>query len=407
MSKLWAVLFFTVAVLESKAARLSHQSSAIPFDPGFDISKVLELAQSLPSHSWEYGTACEALLELYDPSVSVFGDEPFPVPTLSSDDSASLAYASTKFQIGKAPSVLIDGDGAVGDPASLGISAYLLGKTNKTLADAAAGELDYVLNGAPKFWNGAISHRYNYPELWADFMYMAPPFIAYYGAATDDLYLLQQAVNQSGLQRQILRTNNTVLDGAWTHILGPASTDPGVWSTGNAWAAAGMTRILATVQKAPIAKANPNWQTNAVRRLSGYIQEILDVAIESPDDDGLLLNYWDDELNLDGHGCGEISGTSLLAAVAYRMAVLKHEGLSRAKAQVYVAWADGIRKTLGGTDSDGNLHVTSNGTVTPAVNPLNWYDTVPYTAGSPEGQNFVVLMYAAWRDCVWANICRP
>lgn len=71
----------------------------------------------------------------------------------------------------------------------------------------------------------------------------------------------------------------------------------------------------------------------------------------------------------------------------------------------YVQWADDIRITLGGNDADGNPHVTSNGTVTPSVNPLDWTDTTPYTAGSPEGQNFVVLMYAAWRDCILASIC--
>ena len=161
-----ALFAWTTLWLRTATAASLPRSQAFPFDPGFDIERVAAVAEALPSHSWEYGTACEALLELYDPSYSVFGDRPFPVPTLSAGDSVSLDYASTKFQIGNGSNTLIDGAGAVGDPASLGVSAYMLGLTNATLAAAAEAELDYVLTGAPRFWNGAISQRFNYPELW-------------------------------------------------------------------------------------------------------------------------------------------------------------------------------------------------------------------------------------------------
>ncbi len=138
----------------------------MPFDPGFDIFKVVQLAVALPSHSWEYGAACESLLELFDPDISVFGDAPFPVRTVTAGQSLSLAYASNKFQIGNGSNTLINGAGAVGDPVSLGISAYLLGKTNATLAAAATAELDYVLYQAPRYSNGAISQRADVAELW-------------------------------------------------------------------------------------------------------------------------------------------------------------------------------------------------------------------------------------------------
>lgn len=142
------------------------QYNAIPFSPGFDINQVLNLAQSLPSHSWEFGTASEALLELYNPSNSVFGDQPFPVPTLSQSGTPSLSYASAKIQIGAPPNVLANGEGSAGDPASLGVSAVLLGKTDKTMANGAAAELRYLLDNAPKYSNGAISSRTGSAELW-------------------------------------------------------------------------------------------------------------------------------------------------------------------------------------------------------------------------------------------------
>ncbi|KAF8970087.1 hypothetical protein BDZ97DRAFT_1791881 [Flammula alnicola] len=416
------ILPFGSLVLTSPA-RPTPSSDAIPFSPGFDIHAVLSLATSLPSHSWEYGTASEALLELFDASHAVYGAQPFPVPTLSPQNSPSLAYAKEKIVIGVPPNGLSDGDGAVGDPASLGVSAVLLGKTDETFAQAAKAEAQWVLEQAPRWWNGAISHRVQYAELWADFVYMAPPFLAYYGVATNNASVLHTAVEQCLLYRQILIANTTVSSaspptthptpayGLWTHILGPVNFDPGLWSTGNAWAAAGTMRVLATLVKAPSSLfksegsstlASTTWKIQATASLVHSIREILDGAIRAPADGGLLRNYLDDTTWF-----GETSGSALLASVAYRLATLSSSrfsllgsaSLSKAEVQDYVAWAERIRATFG-TDS----HITTNGTATPAVNPLGWGDRAPYTAGSPEGQNFVVLMYAAWRDCVRAGV---
>jgi Glycosyl Hydrolase Family 88 len=228
-------------------------------------------------------------------------------------------------------------------------------------------------------------------------MCMAPPFLAYYAAATQNASLLQVAVSQAGLYRQILQSNTT--KGLWEHIIGPQSYDGGLWSTGNAWAAAGMTRVLATVLKSGLLSGvHRRGGQEAATQLGGYIKEILDGAIASPVDpeNGLLRNYLNDT-STDGHGFGEISGTTLLASVAYRVAILQPQTFTAE----YITWADSVRKTIG-----NGQHVSTNGTVYPAVNPLGWTDTVPYTAGSPEGNNFVVLMYAAWRDCVLLGICK-
>lgn len=154
-------------LLASQASAISYPTStAIPFSPGFNVSAVLEYAVSLPSHSWEYGTATQALLELFDAPHSVFGASPFPVPRLNPNSTPSLAYAKEKIVIGVPPNGLSDGDGAVGDPASLGVSAVLLGKTDAAYAAAAKAQAEYVLAGAPRWHNGAISHRADHPEIW-------------------------------------------------------------------------------------------------------------------------------------------------------------------------------------------------------------------------------------------------
>ncbi|KAJ7499299.1 hypothetical protein FB451DRAFT_33620 [Mycena latifolia] len=360
-----------------------------PFSPGFDIALVASVAKTLPSHSWEFGTASEALLELYTPHLSVFWPTAFPVPTIPKECVESLEYAASKIVIGTGANGLSDGDGAVGDPASLGVSAVLLGKTNATYANAVTEEINYITQSAPRFWNGAISQRTDVAELWADFMYMAPPFLAYAAADEKNLDLLHEVYVQCGLYRQILQPDG----GVWEHIIGPQSQDTGLWSTGNGWAAAGMARVLATVMKAPVA-ASAHWRSDAISDLSRWIQEILNGAMGFSMDGGLLRNYLDDT-SADGHGFGEISGSSMLAAVAYRMVVLRPFEFG----QKYISFADSIRRTIAAG------HITSDGVATPAVNPLNWGDTTPFTTGSPEGNNFVVLMYAAWRDCVLLNVC--
>jgi len=226
-------------------------------------------------------------------------------------------------------------------------------------------------------------------------MYMVPPFLAYYATDKQDLQLLQTAVQQCQLYRQVLQAQTTAAyKGAWMHIIGSESQDTGLWATGNGWAAAGMARVLATVMKAPFIN-NLAWRQEAVDNLTGYIKEIIDGCMGSSMDGGLLRNYLSD-LDGSGHGFGEISGSSIIAATIYRMAVLQPQVFGSS----YIAWADKIRTTLGVQG-----HISSTGIATPAVNPLNWQATQPITNGSPEGQIFVVLLYTGWRDCVKAAKC--
>jgi len=235
---------------------------------------------------------------------------------------------------------------------------------------------------------------------------MAPPFLAYYAVDTSNSTLLYEAVRQCSAYRQILQQPALLSPtaGLWQHIVGPQSADPGLWSTGNAWAAAGMTRVLATVTKAPehLFESLLASKAQIIEELTGYIQEIVDGALGSSFDGGLLRNYMNDD-----NSFGEISGTTLIASVVYRMAVLQPSIFY--PSSTYLTFANSVLSLLGSEDSTGEPHISSGGIAQPVVNPLNWFDPVPITAvngtGSPEGQNFVVLMYAAWRDCVSFGIC--
>jgi hypothetical protein len=65
--------------------------------PNHLVNKVLDQAKKAASHSWEYSTVFEALLEYYNPSLSIFND-PFPdgnIPVLDEDDIAALKYVNS------------------------------------------------------------------------------------------------------------------------------------------------------------------------------------------------------------------------------------------------------------------------------------------------------------------------
>ena len=139
-------------------------------------------------------------------------------------------------------------------------------------AKAASQQLDYLLHVAPRAPNGAISQRENQVQLWSDFIYMAPPFIAYYGAlqgGTVGQGLLQIAYDQVRLYREVLFDADV---GLWRHIALGNGTDPTHWATGNAWAAAGALRVLATIQQSCAAASMTSQQLD----LRQWVQETLD-----------------------------------------------------------------------------------------------------------------------------------
>ena len=95
--------------LVANAAILSPRSCSVEI--GYDVYKVADQASLLSTHSWEYGTAAEAFLELYNPEYSVFADSPFPGNTLPTPNSSiySLKYAKPYISLNE--TTFIDGDG--------------------------------------------------------------------------------------------------------------------------------------------------------------------------------------------------------------------------------------------------------------------------------------------------------
>ncbi|MCJ1321838.1 hypothetical protein MMC15_007183 [Xylographa vitiligo] len=359
-------------------------------DPGFDIHKVLDKGLELAAHSWEWGTAAEALLELYSPELSVFCKDPFPgdeIPKVDVEKVPSLVYAR-KF-ISTEGGGLCEGDGSTSDPSSLGPSALLLSYLPACTRQARA-----LLRHTPRLPSGAISHRVTTPELWSDFVYMAPPFLAHHAVATADPSLLHVAIQQCLLYRAALQRTApaTPFHGLWAHILAPnappADQDPALWLTGNAWAAMGMARVLAVVRKWGPSRAWRTWRA----ALEESIMAILHGAVHAQTragfppakpQAGLLRNYLDE-----GDASGDAAGTALLAAVVYRMAVLVPERVDGGMVERADGWREAVRACVKSED----------GLVVPVANIVVWQERDVFWRGSSEGQSFAVMMVAAWRD---------
>ena len=65
----------------------------------------------------------------------------------------------------------------------------------------------------------------------SDFIYMVPPFLAYYGVITRNRTLLAESYNQIQLYRNYLFDP---IESLWRHVLlGVSQNDEGFWSTGN------------------------------------------------------------------------------------------------------------------------------------------------------------------------------
>lgn len=253
--------------------------------------------------SWELGTRAQAILELDTPAWSVLTPGvTFPRSTdefAHPPDSLNEVLEIARTVVGRrsqenngvvGPQPLL-ANSAAGDPPSIGFAVVLAnltghtpGADNVSYATAAKDQLDYVLNNVPRTSDGAISHRDEQVQLWSDFVYMVPPFLAFYGVATGNESLLTEAVKQCRLYRQYLKDNGSDTDGLWRHILLGRGTDTGFWSTGtlhlpytlpmthriplptgNAWAAAGMTRVLATIAASPYSSSFKSEQQDLVQ----------------------------------------------------------------------------------------------------------------------------------------------
>ncbi|KAG9093439.1 hypothetical protein FRC06_011527 [Ceratobasidium sp. 370] len=342
-------------------------------------ARMLELAKG----SWELGTATQSLLEYEYPSLSVFGNSAIPPPArLSTGENATMVLAITDRVVQTRPPGVLSfmPDQAAGDPPSLGVSILLANYTARSLAStnssaydtAITDQLNYILTQVPRAPNGAISHRADQVQLWSDSVYMVPPFLAYSGALHGDIGMIRTAYDQIRLYRDLL-FDGTV--GLWRHIVLGNGEDPGHWSTGNAWVAAGILRVLATISGSGLSSQFVTEQGN----LEGWALEIIQNIWNYQQPNGTLLNYATDSTTF-----ADSASTALLSATTYRLAT------RLPKTNLTFALAAASKARLLVAES-----IDPNGWLVNVVDPWNY----PLRGTqSAEGQSFVLCLEAAYRD---------
>ncbi|CAE6433452.1 unnamed protein product [Rhizoctonia solani] len=405
--------------------------------------------------SWELGTRAQALLELEAPSVSVFTASSIPgSPAASSSPSfnsatpnvARLAFTNGQLDdvVGlsheilakKEPGTLpLMKDGSSADPASNGVGMIIANWTEAQGSDfaaAASDQLTWLLEHVPRSQKGAISHRNSEVQLWSDFIYMVPPFLAYYGASTSNVSLITEAHNQIKLYRDALRDKAT---GVWQHIRQGSFEDKGLWSTGNGWAAMGIMRVAATIRAAGYSSQF----TNEMNDFEAWTAEILDGMWPLVTEEGLFYNYANDSKSF-----LDAAGTALMVASTYRAAVMfnntkhldiaekvykiiegteanstsstsstaeptgvtrKHRAVRQVHHRVQLSQVkhtnEGheplalVNAPSGQLISRAPTHITSVGWLTPVVDPHSFSKLGEHSA---EGQAFVIMMYTSRND---------
>ncbi|KAG6908570.1 hypothetical protein DXG01_004128 [Tephrocybe rancida] len=399
-----------IAAVPGRLIIMSPQNVAMEADtvlsqPSFSVAQVSARLADGAKQSWELGTRAQSILEMNATRYSVLSVSSSLPPPSSISDSLSSPLQPF-FQIahdivdGRAksngnitgPQPLIK-DGSAADPSSIGFAVLLAnwtGQGGEDYASAAKDQLDYLEFNVPRTSDGAISHRVSQVQLWSDFVYMVPPFLAYYGMISQNRTLLLEAYNQIKLYRSHLQ--DTSAGNLWKHVLlGASGNDEGHWSTGNAWAAAGMLRVLGTYKNSEFANTLKNEQKD----LAAWTLEIHAAMYPHLDSSSNLFpNYASQPPTAEGNFL-DASSTALLASTVYRLSLIRGT-------HTYLPFAERTRKALSAanTDSSSNSslqHFDADGWLTPVVNPHSYGQQ---GSQSPEGQAFVVEMQAAWRDWV-------
>ncbi|GAA5971882.1 hypothetical protein JCM8115_000556 [Rhodotorula mucilaginosa] len=400
------VVLLALATREPVAAyQLSRQSGLTQQQ----VVAILAMLNSTANKSWEEGTHAEALTEFIYPELSPFAfpsSSRFATPSPSVDPYPSQVLALAANVIANQPWgqwQLIE-DASAADPASVGPAVILanwtmgedatLGGRNQSGVGGAAEAQVWALEvQTPRASDGAISHRVDSVQLWSDFVYMAPPFWAYYGLMTRNDTLIQLAYDQIRLYRQSLQDPQTKL---WRHIYVPgggSDSDPGLWATGNGWVAGGVLRVLATIQNSDNSTLTQQFSSQS-QDLASWAKEVIDSAWSQPRSGGLFHNYMNDSSTFP-----ESSSTAIMIANTYRLALVANLYSSAANppSSRSLAAAEASYQAL----TANNRHISTGGVLSPVTDPMSF--TRQLESGdeiSPEGEAFVLLMEAARRDFI-------
>lgn len=184
--------------------------------------KVMLAMLSMQKQNWEHGIAAQAFVEIGDVSMMVLLAKEAVV---RQDSDGRLAV------LGVANGIT---DSAASGEAVLRTAALL---NNKEMVNATDKMLNYLINHAPQSKDGLIYHSHHGPGLWADSMYMAPPFFAFAGHAHD---ALKQII---GIRNRLWIKEKSLFAYRWNEEL-QSITSSRLWGLANGHALHGMAKLI-------------------------------------------------------------------------------------------------------------------------------------------------------------------
>ena len=214
---------------------------------------------SLQKQNWEHGIAAQAFVENGDETMMMLMANE-AVTRQGSD--GRLAVISTANGIN---------DSATPLEAVLK-TADITGE--ERMRAAARGMLEYLFETAPRTPEGYIHHSYHGPELWADSIYMAPPFVAYAGYPEEAYRQAKAIIDRLWIEEESLFAYR------WNADTGEIS-HPNLWGLANAHAIAGMTKLIGHLPPAMSAESDT---------LKGLVRRHLDGCLRYMRNDYLFHN---------------------------------------------------------------------------------------------------------------------
>lgn len=237
-----------------------------------NVAKVRNAMLAVQRYPWEQGVCMQALYEMGD-----------------IDTAIAMAHDAVLRQKEDGRLAVINDNIAVTDPAANGVVVQRAYKItgDEFYGEAARRMLSYLNNKAPRTDNGTLCHNeisfqegFSPDQIWADSIYMAPPFLAEMGCVSD-------AVNQiKGVFGYLLDESSGVLRHIYDATQKRFVRDK-LWATGSGWALMGCAAVADIIRV-------EGFQTEA-EELDDISKNLLDSMLNYQLPDGRFHDILDEE----------------------------------------------------------------------------------------------------------------
>ncbi len=226
------------------------------------IKKVALALLTMQRTSWEQGVASQAFLELGDTASAIL-----------------LAREAVKRQTPDGRLACLHENEGVTDPAANGEAVWAAARLTGEVEfqHAAEAMLNYLLKIAPRASDGTLFHLTRAHEVWADSIYMAPPFLAVAGEPDEALRQIE------GIRRRLWDPEKKLYHHIWDED-SRAFKRAAFWGGGNGWAAAGIARVIGAL---------PASRSVEKQALATHVKAIIDGCLAHQSPGGLFHDVLD------------------------------------------------------------------------------------------------------------------